>query len=157
MKNYKSINFKFLLLFFYIVSMIIMVGNCIKTNNNKTKILKNSNKEISHEKSKLKSNKILVKSIKGKNLLLKNGIKSRVSLNKKKYSPFLRELNSVSNSSRSSTGDYLNLNRKESRGHYEGVTKTQTKYFWVEGEQPSGLPGSFVVSDSEARNIGGIE
>jgi carbonic anhydrase len=35
-------------------------------------------------------------------------------------------------------------------GHYEKVIKEATKYFYVNGEQPSGLPGAFVVSKKEA-------
>ena len=35
-------------------------------------------------------------------------------------------------------------------GHYEKIKKEAVKYFYVSGEQPSGLPGSFVVSKKEA-------
>jgi carbonic anhydrase len=36
------------------------------------------------------------------------------------------------------------------RGHYEKVMKSLTKYFYVNGPQPSGLPNAFVVSEKEA-------
>jgi carbonic anhydrase len=41
-------------------------------------------------------------------------------------------------------------------GHYEKVIKEATKYFYVNGPEPSGLPGSFVVSTKEAKgdNLG---
>jgi len=35
-------------------------------------------------------------------------------------------------------------------GHYEKIIKPMTNYFYVNGEDPSGLPGSFVVSEKEA-------
>lgn len=35
-------------------------------------------------------------------------------------------------------------------GHYEKVVQKATSYFYVNGEKPSGLPGSFVVSENEA-------
>ena len=35
-------------------------------------------------------------------------------------------------------------------GHYEKVIKEATKYFYVNGQEPSGLPGAFVVSKKEA-------
>ena len=35
-------------------------------------------------------------------------------------------------------------------GHYEKIIKEATKYFYVNGEDPSGLPGAFVVSKKEA-------
>jgi len=37
------------------------------------------------------------------------------------------------------------------RGHYEKVVKEATRYFYVNGEHPSGLPGAFVVSEKEAK------
>jgi carbonic anhydrase len=41
--------------------------------------------------------------------------------------------------------------RKENPvGHYEKVIKKRTDYFFVEGLNPSGLPGAYVVSDKEA-------
>ena len=36
-------------------------------------------------------------------------------------------------------------------GHYEKVIKEATKYFYVNGPNPSGLPGAFVVSAKEAK------
>ena len=36
-------------------------------------------------------------------------------------------------------------------GHYEKVKKEATKYFYVNGPNPSGMPGSFVVSEKEAK------
>jgi len=38
----------------------------------------------------------------------------------------------------------------QTKGHYEKRTKEITDYFYVTGSQPSGLSGSFVVSESEA-------
>jgi hypothetical protein len=35
-------------------------------------------------------------------------------------------------------------------GHYEKVVKSNTEYFYVDGNDPSGLPGAYVVSKSEA-------
>ena len=41
-------------------------------------------------------------------------------------------------------------------GHYEKVKKEATKYFYVNGPDPSGLPGAFLVSEKEAKgqNLG---
>lgn len=39
------------------------------------------------------------------------------------------------------------------QGHYEKVNKKILEYFYVNGEEPSGLPGSFVVSEQEAKGI----
>ncbi len=36
-------------------------------------------------------------------------------------------------------------------GHYERVQKKATSYFFVDGPKPSGMPGAFVVNDSEAK------
>jgi len=36
------------------------------------------------------------------------------------------------------------------KGHFEKVIKKLTNYFYVNGENPSGLPGAFVVSEKEA-------
>jgi carbonic anhydrase len=36
-------------------------------------------------------------------------------------------------------------------GHYEKVNRKMTQYFYVNDEVPSGLPGAFVVSESEAK------
>ena len=43
--------------------------------------------------------------------------------------------------------------RKKSKvkGHYEKVIKKLTNYFFVNGENPSGVPGAFVVSEKEAK------
>ena len=38
-------------------------------------------------------------------------------------------------------------------GHYEKVEREATVYIFVNGNAPSGLPGSFVVSEEEANNI----
>jgi len=43
---------------------------------------------------------------------------------------------------------------QEQLGHYEAVKKTVSQYVWVEGDKPSGLPGSFVVSEDEAKKFG---
>jgi len=37
-----------------------------------------------------------------------------------------------------------------SKGHYERRQQTATSYFYVEGQEPSGLPGAFVVTEKEA-------
>ena len=36
-------------------------------------------------------------------------------------------------------------------GHYEKIPKKSTQYFYVNGQAPSGLPGSFVVSEADAK------
>jgi len=36
-------------------------------------------------------------------------------------------------------------------GHYEKVPKTLSQYYWVSNGNPSGMPGSFVVSKQEAK------
>jgi hypothetical protein len=36
------------------------------------------------------------------------------------------------------------------KGHYEKIVKKQVDYFFVNGMNPSGLPGSFVVTPKEA-------
>ena len=36
------------------------------------------------------------------------------------------------------------------RGHYEKKQSSATSYFFVEGSEPSGLPGAFVVTEKEA-------
>lgn len=38
-------------------------------------------------------------------------------------------------------------------GHYEKVVNTGTQYFFVNGQDPSGLPGAFVVSEKEAKGL----
>jgi len=40
---------------------------------------------------------------------------------------------------------------RSSKGHYERKESSVTSYFFVEGEQPSGLPGAFVVTEKEAQ------
>jgi carbonic anhydrase len=39
------------------------------------------------------------------------------------------------------------------QGHYEKVPIKVTEYYFVAGHQPSGLPGSFVVDENEAKNL----
>jgi len=39
------------------------------------------------------------------------------------------------------------------KGHVERVEVPLTKYFYVDGNEPSGLPGAFVVSEAEAKGI----
>lgn len=39
-------------------------------------------------------------------------------------------------------------------GHYEKVLNKGTQYFYVNGPEPSGLPGAFVVSEKEAKGLG---
>ena len=41
-------------------------------------------------------------------------------------------------------------------GHYEKVEQTVSKYFKVEGESHSGMPGAVVVPEEEVRSQGGI-
>jgi hypothetical protein len=38
-------------------------------------------------------------------------------------------------------------------GHYEKRLAPTTKYIFVGGEKPSGIPGAFVVSEEEAKGI----
>jgi len=38
------------------------------------------------------------------------------------------------------------------KGHYERVKKLGVQYYYVAGENPSGMPGAFVVTDKEAKN-----
>jgi len=40
--------------------------------------------------------------------------------------------------------------RKKVKGHYEKVPTQMTEYYYVNGPKPSGLPGSYVVSEKEA-------
>jgi hypothetical protein len=44
----------------------------------------------------------------------------------------------------------INNEKKEPIGHYEKITTKETKYFFVSDDKPSGIPGAFVVSESEA-------
>lgn len=41
----------------------------------------------------------------------------------------------------------------ENSGHYEKMKKKVTEYFFVNGVEPSGLPDSYVVTESEAQGI----
>lgn len=41
--------------------------------------------------------------------------------------------------------------RQPKEGHYEKVQKPVTDYFYVNGKEPSGLPGAFVVNEGEAK------
>jgi len=52
-------------------------------------------------------------------------------------------------------GDDLNtkIPKKNSIGHYEKFNKKATEYFFVTGDQPSGIPNSFLVSENEAKGI----
>jgi len=36
------------------------------------------------------------------------------------------------------------------KGHYEKKESTATSYFFVEGNEPSGMPGAYVVTEKEA-------
>ena len=45
--------------------------------------------------------------------------------------------------------------RGKKKGHYEKVLKKITDYYYVNGEKPSGLPGSYVVARKEA--LAGME
>ncbi len=40
------------------------------------------------------------------------------------------------------------------KGHYERKQASATSYFFVEGNEPSGLPGAFVVTEKEAKGDG---
>ena len=39
---------------------------------------------------------------------------------------------------------------KPPRGHYEKIEKKGTKYFFVDSDKPSGIPGALVISKEEA-------
>lgn len=41
----------------------------------------------------------------------------------------------------------------KAKGHYERVSKKATQYYFVNSIEPSGLPGSFVVDENEAKGI----
>jgi hypothetical protein len=43
------------------------------------------------------------------------------------------------------------------KGHYERIERKVANYFWVSGDRPSGMPGSFVVSKNEAKMHLGLE
>jgi len=38
-------------------------------------------------------------------------------------------------------------------GHYEKIVRPARRYFYVEGEKPSGLPGAWVVTEKEAKGL----
>lgn len=42
------------------------------------------------------------------------------------------------------------LSNKKSQGHMEKITKVVEEIVFVPGNKPSGLPGSFVISEEEA-------
>lgn len=44
-------------------------------------------------------------------------------------------------------------NQNRYGGHYEKIKNRLTQYFFVNGERPSGLPNSFVVSEAEAKGL----
>ena len=44
--------------------------------------------------------------------------------------------------------------KPEVSGHYEKIRKSMTNYFYVNGNDPSGLPNSYVVSEDEALGKG---
>lgn len=44
------------------------------------------------------------------------------------------------------------IEEKPKSGHYEKQNNESTEYFFVEGSQPSGVPGAIVVSDDEAKS-----
>jgi carbonic anhydrase len=43
--------------------------------------------------------------------------------------------------------------KEQPKGHYEKVLKAATNYFYVNSEEPSGIPNAFVVSEQEATGI----
>ena len=47
---------------------------------------------------------------------------------------------------------YVPTNVKET-GHFEKIKRNITQYFFVNGEDPSGIPNSFVVTENEAKGI----
>ena len=44
-------------------------------------------------------------------------------------------------------------NKEDNNGHYEKVEKNCTKYYFVKGDEPSGMPGALVVSGEEEEEI----
>jgi len=40
------------------------------------------------------------------------------------------------------------------QGHYEKIIKKINNYYYVNNNNPSGMPGSIVVSESEAKGLG---
>jgi carbonic anhydrase len=54
---------------------------------------------------------------------------------------------------KSGCGQEKRQKKKEKIGHYEKVIKTVTDYFYVQGDKPSGLPGSYVVPEKEFNNL----
>lgn len=49
---------------------------------------------------------------------------------------------------------FQNKSVERPEGHYEKVVKHHTAYYEVSNDQPSGVPGAFVVSEAEARGKG---
>lgn len=49
--------------------------------------------------------------------------------------------------------DMAKKKKKSNVGHYEKVIKSVTDYFYVQGDKPSGLPGSYVVSEKEFNDL----
>lgn len=49
-------------------------------------------------------------------------------------------------------GDKKSNSKHQVQGHYEKVQKTVIKYFYVDSDKPSGLPGAYVVPESETRD-----
>ena len=43
--------------------------------------------------------------------------------------------------------------KKIEEGHYEKIERKLTQFYFVNGNEPSGLPGSFVVSENKAKGI----
>jgi len=41
--------------------------------------------------------------------------------------------------------------KAKDKGHFERIKRVGSSYYFVPGEQPSGLPGAFVVTDEEAK------
>jgi len=41
--------------------------------------------------------------------------------------------------------------KEKNKGHYERIVKPTNDYFYVSGSEPSGMPGSFLVNESEAK------
>jgi len=46
---------------------------------------------------------------------------------------------------------------KPSNGHYERVTQKVTQYMHVSNDEPSGLPGAFIISKKEAEGKNFLE
>lgn len=50
-------------------------------------------------------------------------------------------------------GEEPKVSKPIPKGHYEKLNKKATEYFYVNGQDPSGLPGAYVVSEKEAKGI----